>query len=75
MDQKTEALQKALFGAREKADAQRDLVTKMRLQYAELTYALDTLRRDRTRRDQEMAALESGLKKLREGCTTICVRP
>ncbi|MCR4886103.1 MAG: chromosome segregation protein SMC [Clostridiales bacterium] len=66
MDQKTEALQKALFGAREKADAQRDLVTKMRLQYAELTYALDTLRRDRTRRDQEMTALESGLKKLRE---------
>ena len=36
----------------------------MRLQYAELTYALDTLRRDRERRDREMAALAEGLQKL-----------
>jgi len=65
MDRKTETLQKALFDAREKAEGQRDLVTKMRLQFAELTYALDTLRRDRARRDQEIAALDRALEKLR----------
>ncbi len=65
MDQKTEALQKALLSAREQADAQRDLVTKMRLQYAELTYALDTLKRDKARRDQENAQLASALEQLR----------
>lgn len=64
MDRKTEALQKALFEAREKAEAQRDLVTKMRLQYAELSYALDTLRRDKTRRDQEMASLSGALQRM-----------
>ena len=64
MDQKTEALQRALFDAREKAEAQRDLVTKMRLQYAELSYALDTLQRDKRRRDQEMASLTQSLARL-----------
>ena len=64
MDQKTEALQKALFDAREKADAQRDLVTKMRLQYAELSYALDTLQRDKQRRDQEFERLAKRLAEL-----------
>ncbi len=64
MDQKTEALQKALFDAREKADAQRDLVTKMRLQYAELSYALDTLQRDKQRRDQEFTQLAKRLAEL-----------
>ena len=64
MDQKTEALQKALFDAREKADAQRDLVTKMRLQYAELSYALDTLQRDKQRRDQEFECLAKRLAEL-----------
>ena len=65
MDQKTEALQKALLSAREQADAQRDLVTKMRLQYAELSYALDTLKRDKQRRDQENAQLANALAQLR----------
>ena len=64
MDQKTEALQKALFDAREKADAQRDLVTKMRLQYAELSYTLDTLQRDKQRRDQEFERLAKRLAEL-----------
>ena len=64
MDQKTEALQKALFDAREKADTQRDLVTKMRLQYAELSYALDTLQRDKQRRDQEFERLAKRLAEL-----------
>ena len=61
----TEALQKALLSAREQADAQRDLVTKMRLQYAELSYALDTLKRDKARRDQEYAQLAKALEQLR----------
>ena len=65
MDQKTEALQKALLSVREQADAQRDLVTKMRLQYAELSYALDTLKRDKARRDQENAQLAGALEQLR----------
>ncbi|MBR0406699.1 MAG: chromosome segregation protein SMC [Clostridia bacterium] len=64
MDQKTEALQKALYDAREKADAQRDLVTKMRLQYADLYHALDTLQRDKQRRDMEFAQLEKTLEQL-----------
>ena len=64
MDQKTEALQKALLEARERADAQRDLVTQMRLKYAELAHALDTLRRDRARRDQESAGLSAQLSRL-----------
>ena len=64
MDQKTEVLQRALFDAREKADAQRDLVTKMRLQNAELSYALDTLQRDRQRRDREFEQLAKRLAEL-----------
>ena len=64
MDQKTELLQKALLDAREKAEAQRDLVTKLRLQFAELTHALDTLRRDKARQDQEMLALERAMEQL-----------
>ena len=64
MDQKTEVLQKTLFDAREKADAQRDLVTKMRLQYAELSYALDTLQRDKQRRDREFEQLAKRLAEL-----------
>ncbi|MBR4359321.1 MAG: chromosome segregation protein SMC [Clostridia bacterium] len=64
MNRKTEALQKALFDAREKAETQRDLVTKMRLQYAELSYALDTLQRDKQRRDREMDALSQTLMRL-----------
>ena len=65
MDQKTEALQKTLFSVREQADAQRDRVTKMRLQFAELSYALDTLKRDKARRDQENAQLTGALEQLR----------
>ena len=65
MDQKTEELQKALFLAREQADAQRDRVTKMRLDFAELSYALDTLRRDKARRDQELSQLSRALDALR----------
>ena len=64
MDQKTEALQKALLDAREKAELQRDLVTRMRLKYAELSHALDTLRRDKARRDQEIASLSQGIRQL-----------
>ncbi|MDO5327395.1 MAG: chromosome segregation protein SMC [Clostridia bacterium] len=66
MDRKTEALQKALYEVREKADAQRDLVTKMRLDYAELSYALDTLRRDKQRRDQEFDQLTKTLAQLEQ---------
>ena len=64
MDQKTELLQKALLDAREKAEVQRDLVTKLRLQFAELTHALDTLRRDKARQDQEMLALDRAMEQL-----------
>ena len=62
--QKTEALQKALLEARERADAQRDPATQMRLKYAELADALDTLRRDRARRDQESAGLSPSFSRL-----------
>ncbi len=65
MDQKTEALQKALLSVRQQADTQRDRVTKMRLQFAELSYALDTLKRDKQRRDQENAQLTGTLERLR----------
>ena len=61
MDRKTEILQRALFDAREKAERQRDLVTRMRLQHAELSHALDTLRRDKARQDQELAQMAASL--------------
>ncbi|MDD6683777.1 MAG: chromosome segregation protein SMC [Clostridiales bacterium] len=66
MDQKTEELQKALLSAREKAELQRDLVTKMRLKFAELSHTLDTLRRDKMRRDQELASLADALARLEQ---------
>lgn len=66
MDQKTEKLQKALLEARERTEAQRDLVTKMRLKYAELSHALDTLRRDKARRDEEILSLSGTLRRLEE---------
>ena len=53
-------------GSRQRADAQRDRVTKMRLEYAELSFALDTLRRDKQRRDQEFAQLTRSLEQLRK---------
>ena len=64
MDRKTEILQRALFDAREKAEQQRDLVTKMRLQHAELSHALDTLRRDKARQDQELAQMAASLAEM-----------
>ena len=57
MEQKTQALQKALVSAREEAERQRELVAGLRLNYAELSHALDTLRRDKARQDQELTAL------------------
>ena len=64
MDRKTEILQRALFDAREKAEQQRDLVTRMRLQHAELSHALDTLRRDKARQDQELAQMAASLSEM-----------
>ncbi|MBE5786625.1 MAG: chromosome segregation protein SMC [Clostridiales bacterium] len=64
MDQKTEELQKALLAARNQAESQRDLVTRLRLQYAELSHTLDTLRRDEQRRNREMETLAEGLRQL-----------
>ncbi len=64
MDRKTEALQKTLADSRARAEAQRDRVTRMRLQFAELSHALDTVRRDEARRDQELRALDDGIVKL-----------
>lgn len=66
MDQKTEELQKALMEARTQAETQRDLVTRLRLQYAELSHVLDTLRRDKARRDQELENLARTLAQLQQ---------
>ena len=66
LDQKTEALQQALLEARERAETQRDRVTKLRLEYAELSHALDTLRRDKARRDQELLSLSQALQRLED---------
>ncbi len=65
MDEKTEVLQKALLSAREEAERQRDLVTGLRLKYAELSHALDTLRRDKARQDQELAAMARTLENIK----------
>ena len=64
MDQKTDALQKALLAARTESERQRDAVTKTRLEYAELAHTLDTLRRDSARRDQELAQLREVIGRL-----------
>ena len=66
MDQKTEALQKALLDAREKAENQRELVTRLRLRFAELSHALDTLRRDKARQDQELNRLSLAFSQLQQ---------
>ncbi len=66
MDRKTEELQRALIDARGRAEDIRDRVTKLRLQYAELTHALDTMRRDEARRDQEMRTLSDNILRLSE---------
>lgn len=64
MDLKTAALQKDLFDVRSRAEEQRDLVTRLRLQYAELSHTLDTLRRDKARRDKELQALAQTIAQL-----------
>ncbi len=64
MEQKTEGLQRALMDAREKSDALREQVTKLQLQYAELSHTMDTLRRDKARRDSELNALEDTLRRI-----------
>ncbi len=66
MDQKTDALQKALVFAREEAERQRELVSALRLKYAELSHVLDTLRRDKARQDQEISTLSGTLKKIEQ---------
>ena len=57
MEEKTDELQKALLEKRQQAEEQRELVTRMRLRYADLAHALDTLRRDKERRDAEISEL------------------
>ncbi len=64
MDEKTEVLQKALVQAREEAERQRELVSALRLKFAELSHALDTLRRDKARQDQELSSMAVSLEKL-----------
>ncbi len=64
MDQKTEALQKALLDARNRAEAQRETVGGLRLRFAELSHTLTTLRQDRTRREKELAELDRTLARL-----------
>ncbi len=64
MDRKTEILQRALFDAREKAEGQRDVVTRVRLKHAEMSHALDTLRRDKDRQDKELGALADALARM-----------
>ena len=66
MEEKTDALQKALSEKRRQAEEQRELVTGLRLKFADLTHAMDTLRRDRERRDAEITALESAENQLKE---------
>ena len=66
MDRKTALLQRALFDAREKAENQRDLVTGMRLRHAELSHALDTLRRDKERQDRELAGMAEALARMEQ---------
>lgn len=64
MDQKTDALQKAMLSSRQAADAQRELVTKLQLEFADETHALDTLRRDRARRNEEISAAREMIARL-----------
>ena len=66
MDQKTAFLHKALQEARSRAEAQRELVANLRLRYAEMRHALETLRRDKERQDQELARLRDALTALRQ---------
>ncbi|MCQ2453003.1 MAG: chromosome segregation protein SMC [Clostridia bacterium] len=53
LEQKTEQLQDELRAAREKADLLRGGLERRRLELADLQHKLDTLRRDKERREQE----------------------
>ncbi|MBE5776883.1 MAG: chromosome segregation protein SMC [Clostridiales bacterium] len=64
MDLKTEEYQKALFDAREKVDFLRERVQKAQMHYADLSYSLDTLRRDRMRRDEEVRKLTEQIDRM-----------
>lgn len=64
MEHKTEIYQKALLEAREKVDVLRERVQKAQLHYNELSHQLDTLRRDRMRREEELRSLNEGIARI-----------
>ena len=69
MDRKTEEYQQALFDAREKVDQLRERVQKAQMHYADLSYSLDTLNRDRMRRDEEVKKLSDMIERFNEQCS------
>ncbi|MBO2516792.1 MAG: chromosome segregation protein SMC [Clostridiales bacterium] len=64
LDEKTVVLQDALKAARQKVEDMRAQVQKAQMHYSELSHALDTLRRDKQRRDEELAAYDTRISSL-----------
>ena len=64
MDRKTDEYQQALLQAREKVDDLRDRVQKAQMHFADLSYSLDTLRRDRMRREEEVRKLNESIDRI-----------
>ncbi len=66
MDKKTDEMQQLMLTTREKADAQRESVTALQLSFADELHHLDTLKRDRSRREEEIRSVENALQRMDE---------
>ncbi len=66
MEQKTDEMQRLMLSTREKADAQREKVTALQLSFADEMHLLDTLKRDRSRREEEIRSADEALRRMDE---------
>ena len=64
MDEKTAILQNELKEARQKLEDMRLEVQKAQMHYTELNHALDTLHRDKQRRDEELANYDKRISEI-----------
>ncbi len=66
MEHKTDEMQRLMLSTREKADAQREKVTALQLSFADEMHLLDTLKRDRSRREEEIRSADEALRRMDE---------
>lgn len=66
MEQKTVALQTALYEKREEADALRETVTRLQMDFQDFVHSVEVIQRDRVRWQDEMAHLSERLGRNRQ---------